>query len=139
MAEHDLIVNTFAPRRWFVATVVVLGLCTACHHPAAPVIKTSAAAVGGTIAGIVEATGGTVVLNGRTVTAVDVTTGDRYETTTGTNGGYAINIPKGTYRLEVELRQGETLAEEPDATRVTNGAVDTGRDFDVTTQAAGRD
>ena len=130
MAEHDP--NVFTHRRWYTATVVVLVLCTACHHSAARAIKTSAAAVGGTIAGIVEVAGGTAVLNGRTVTAVDVTTGERYETTTGMNGGYTIDVPKGTYRLEVELREGETLDEEPTVTRVSNGAP---RDFDVTSQA----
>jgi hypothetical protein len=25
------------------------------------------------------------------------------------NGGYALQVPKGSYRLEVELRAGETL------------------------------
>jgi hypothetical protein len=139
MAQHHHFANKVTRRSWHAATVLVLGLCTGCRHSGAPIIKTSAAAVGGTIAGIVEATGGTAALNGRMVTAVNVTTGERYEATTGVNGGYTINVPNGIYRLEVELRDGETLAQEPDATRVTSGDLSTGRDFDVTKRAAGRD
>jgi hypothetical protein len=139
MAKHHHFANKFTRRRWHAATVLIMGLCAGCRHPSAPIIKTSAAAVGGTIAGIVEATGGAAVLNGRTVTAVNVITSERYETTTGMNGGYTINVPNGTYRLEVELRNGETLAQEPDATRVTSGGLNTGQDFDVTKRTAGPD
>ena len=89
--------------------------------------------VGGTIAGIVRATDGSVPLLTRKVTAVNASTGARFETTTGTNGGYTIKVPEpGHYRLEVELREGEVIAKGPSETDVNNGDLDPGRDFEIT-------
>lgn len=109
---------------------------TACH-PGAPVIKTSAVSVDGTIAGIVHASDNAIALNGRQVRAVNLDTGATYETTTGLNGGYSMKVPEGTYRLEVETRDGEKLARQPEQTRVDSGDLDEGRNFDlvVTTTA----
>ena len=88
---------------------------------------------GGTIAGIVRATGGSVPLVTRKVTAIHAATGARYETTTGANGGYTIKVPEtGRYRLEVELREGEVIAKGPEETDINNGDLDPGRDFEIT-------
>ena len=93
--------------------------------------------VGGTIAGIVRATDGAVPLVTRKVTAIHAETGERYETTTGVNGGYTIKVPQtGRYRIEVELRDGEAIAKGPEETDVNNGDLDPGRDFEITVAAA---
>ena len=84
-----------------------------------------------TIAGIVTASG-TTPLSGRKITAVNEATGSRYETSTADNGGYTLKVPSGTYRLDVELRQGESLEARPDATTSVNvGDVDASRNFVV--------
>ena len=89
---------------------------------------------GGTIAGIVRATSGSVPLPTRKVTAIHAPSGARYETTTGANGGYTIKVPhQGRYRIEVELRDGEAIAKRPDDTEINNGDLDPGRDFEITT------
>ena len=113
-----------------VSAVLVAG-AIAC---ARPVVDTGArpAGVGGTIAGSVTATGETTPLSGRKVTAINASTNVRFETSTGENGGYTLKVPAGTYRLEVELRQGETLSTQPDATDVSVGDIDSARDFVVT-------
>ena len=103
-------------------------------HPG-PVINTSPLHVGGTIAGVVTATKGTVALEGRTVTAIDVASGVRYDATTSVSGGYTIKVPEGTYRLELETRNGETLERKPAQTHINNGDLDSGRDFIVTASA----
>jgi hypothetical protein len=91
---------------------------------------------GGTIAGIVRATGGSVPLVTRKVTAIHEPSGARYETTTGVNGGYTIKVPhEGRYRIEVELRDGEAVAKRPDDTQINNGDLDPGRDFEITAAA----
>jgi hypothetical protein len=91
---------------------------------------------GGTIAGIVRATNGSVPLVTRKVTAIHAMSGARFETTTGTNGGYTIKVPEvGRYRLEVELREGEVIAKGPQETEVNNGDLDPGRDFEITVAA----
>jgi hypothetical protein len=95
--------------------------------------------VGGTIAGIVRATDGSVPLVTRKVTAIHESSGARFETTTGVNGGYTIKVPQeGRYRIEVELRDGEVIAKGPGETTVNNGDLDPGRDFEITVRATAR-
>ena len=102
-----------------------------------PVINTQPAQVGGTIAGIVKTADSSVAVPGRKVTVIEVRTGSRQETTTAANGGYTIQVPKGTYRIEIELRPGEALAKQPEETHVGNGDLDTTRDFVITVKAGG--
>jgi hypothetical protein len=93
---------------------------------------------GGTIAGIVRATDGSVPLSARKVTAINSKTGVRFETTTGINGGYTIKVPEeGRYRIEVELREGEVMSKGPEETEINNGDLDPGRDFEITVKARG--
>jgi hypothetical protein len=105
--------------------------------PARPVIDTGnrPAGVGGTISGIVRASDGVTVLSARKVTAIDVANGARFETSTATNGGYTVKVPGGTYRIELELRPGETVVSGPESTQVNVGDLDAGRDFVVSRQA----
>jgi hypothetical protein len=109
----------------------LLAVSVACRGP---VITTDPGLkAGGTIAGIVRATGGTIPLATRKVTVINQKTGDRFETTTGVNGGYTIKVPdEGRYRIEVELRQGEVVAKGPEETDINNGDLDPGRDFEIT-------
>jgi Carboxypeptidase regulatory-like domain len=121
--------------------VVLIGvlsiMAAACRGP---VITTDPGlSVGGTIAGIVRATEGSVPLVTRKVTVIHAASGARFETTTGANGGYTIKVPQeGRYRIEVELRDGEVIAKEPGETDVNNGDIDSGRDFEVTVRADAR-
>lgn len=120
--------STLFRRAAALALVVITGAC----HP--PVITTDPGiSAGGTIAGIVRATGGETPLVTRKVTAIEVKTGERFETTTGVNGGYTIKVPRqGRYRIEVELRDGEVIAKGPEETDINNGDLDPGRDFEIT-------
>lgn len=94
---------------------------------------------GGTIAGSVRATEGSVPLVTRKVTVIHVSTGARFETTTGITGGYTIKVPDvGRYRIEVELREGEVIVKGPGETDINNGDLDPGRDFEITVRPARR-
>lgn len=114
---------------------IVLGVAlltsVACHP--GPIIDTGPKppAVRGTIAGIVSSASN-AALPGRTVTAIDTVTGKRYEATTGTNGGYTVQVPEGTYRLEVQLRQGEQVTKQPGETKIDKSDLDPHRDFVIT-------
>ena len=119
---------------WFQSGLFRSGVLTsllaiACTH--GPVLDTGPrpAGVGGTIAGIVSGDGGAVSLSGRKVTAINDATGAKFEVTTATDGGYTIKVPTGTYRLEVEMRPGESLTKSPDPTQVNTGDLDPNRDF----------
>ena len=117
-------------RVWASAAAIVLAAACA---PGGPVIDTGTRpeGVGGTIAGNVRGTGDTVPLSGRKVTAINEATQARFETTTGTSGGYTLKVPAGKYRLELELRDGEAFETRPDATDVSVGDIDSARDFVV--------
>jgi hypothetical protein len=82
----------------------------------------------GTISGTVKSSAGTP-LDGRRVSAIEIATEMRYDATTATNGGYTIKVPLGNYRLEVELRGGEQLAQQPEQTHITTADVDAQMNF----------
>ena len=86
-------------------------LSTACvTHGRAVIDPTSnVEGVGGTIAGAVRASGDTSPLSGRTVTATNEQSGATFAASTAINGGYTVKVPAGKYRLDVELRAGESL------------------------------
>jgi hypothetical protein len=109
----------------------VVVLLVACSASRGPVIgrgeKTPDA--GGTISGTVRAQEGNVPLAARKVTAVDVETGRRIETSTTTNGGYTMQVSPGHYRLEVELRSGESVATAPDEVHISRSDLDASRNF----------
>jgi hypothetical protein len=113
------------------AVLVLAGTLAACHHE--PLINTGErpAGVGGTISGLATSAGG-AALSARKVAAINTTTGARFEQSTAVNGGYTIQVPAGTYRLELEVRAGETIATQPDPTEVNVGDLDAQRDFVVT-------
>jgi hypothetical protein len=117
------------------ATFAVLTL-TACHP--GPIVNTEPNKVGGTIAGIVRATDGSIALTTRHITVVNTKTGEKFEGTTGPNGGYTIKVPEGTYHIDVEVRDGEMVSKQPDDTQINNGDLDSGRDFEITVRRAAR-
>jgi hypothetical protein len=88
--------------------------------------------VGGSISGRVVTVGDAAALSGRKVTAINLETNRRYEVSTSTNGGYTVRVPVGTYRVEVELRAGETLASQPEpAVEIDRGDLDGARNFEI--------
>ena len=113
-----------------VATSLSIGCVT--HGRAVVDTRARPEGVGGTIAGMVTASGTTTPLSGRKVTAVNEETGQRFEVSTAENGGYTVKVPAGKYRLDVELRAGETFEVRPDPTDVNVGDLDPGRDFVLT-------
>ncbi|HEY2431781.1 MAG TPA: carboxypeptidase-like regulatory domain-containing protein [Vicinamibacterales bacterium] len=91
----------------------------------------------GTIAGIVRGPGD-VALAGRTVEIVNVATGERQSTTTIENGGFSIELPKGKYRLTVELHGGETVVKGPDVVDLDRGDIDSHVEFVVSSARSAR-
>jgi len=82
----------------------------------------------GTLSGNVRSSTGTP-LEGRRVSAIDMSNEVHYDVTTSKGGGYTIKVPPGRYRLEVELRGGDQLAKQPGQTTITVGDVDEELDF----------
>ena len=122
-------------KRMLAATFAILTLI-ACHP--GPTVNTEPNKVGGTIAGIVRATDGSMALTTRHITVVNTKTGEKFEGTTGPNGGYTIKVPEGTYHIDVEVHAGEMVSKKPDDTQINNGDLDSGRDFEITVRRAAR-
>ena len=85
----------------------------------------------GTIAGIVRGSENTGGIAGRTVEVVNVATGEKQSATTASNGGFTIQLPKGKYRLDLQLRAGETLVKRPDVVDLDRGDIDSHVEFVV--------
>ena len=64
-------------------------------------------------------------LPGRNVHAVDTVTGQRYSAVTGVTGGFSIKVPPGKYRLELELREQETVVQQPGIIDINKSDLDT--------------
>jgi carboxypeptidase family protein len=116
------------------AAIVLILVSAACGVARGPVVgrgDNKPTNVGGTISGIVRSADGGAPLEGRKVVAVSVETGQRLEATTAVNGGYTIKVPLGHYRLEVELRSGEVVTEQPDEVHISTSDIDAGRNFGI--------
>lgn len=127
-----LLAATFA-----VLSLALLTLSTAACHLGA-VINAEPQKVGGTIAGIIRATDGSMAPTTRKITIVNTKTGEKFEGTTGPNGGYTIKVPEGTYHIDVEVRDGEMVSKKPGDTQINSGDLDSGRDFEITVRRAAR-
>jgi len=112
---------------WVLALVLSSG-CIPARHGRPVVGGTVVPNPSGTVSGMVTSSAGTP-LEGRRVTAIDMATEQRYDATTATNGGYTIKVPPGRYRLEVELRGGDQLAQQPEQTHVNVGDLDAQLNF----------
>jgi hypothetical protein len=66
---------------------------------------------------------GSTAISGRTVEIVNTATGERRTVRTTDNGGFALAVPAGRYRLDLTLRDGETIVKRPEILDMESGAV----------------
>jgi hypothetical protein len=84
-----------------------------------------------TITGTVRGAEGGSPVSGRAVSAVDVKTGERRSVQTTSTGAFSIDLPAGQYRLDVEVRDGETVIKHPNVVDLDAGDVDSHVEFVV--------
>ena len=110
--------------------LAVLFLSGACQR-ANPVLddRPKPAAAQGTISGTIRVPEGSAPVGGRTVEIVNIATGERHSTMTGSSGGFTSQLPAGKYRLELALRDGETLVARPDVVNVDHSDADSHVEF----------
>lgn len=82
----------------------------------------------GTLSGMVRTTTGEP-LGGRQITITSLEGGAHYEARTTDSGGYTVQLPRGKYRVQVQLRGGESLKEGPTEVDLNSGDLDPRRDF----------
>lgn len=98
-------------------------MLSACSHPG-PVLDFGSRPplVGGTLAGIVSTTSSISVQN-RRVTVTDVQTAATYESVTDVDGGYTVQVPRGTYHIELALNARARSASGVPQTRISAKAI----------------
>lgn len=105
---------------------------TGCQRTAAanggPAVGSAAQA---TINGTVRGAEGGSPISGRTISIVDVKTGERRSAQTTSTGAFRIVLPVGQYRLDVDVRDGEAVLKHPDVVALDAGGVDSHVEFVV--------
>jgi hypothetical protein len=124
---------------WLLGVLVTVLSFAACR-PGTPVIDLGPKPVeaDGTISGTVRGPEGTSALDGRNVEVINVATGERQRTATNNAGGFTFKVKPGKYRVELTLRDGETLVKRPDVIEVHRSDVDAHADFVVGTSHVAR-
>jgi carboxypeptidase family protein len=126
------------------ATLLTVGLLILCSVNACqrgvPAIDTAPKAVqgDGTIAGTVRGGEGTSPVDGRTVEVINVDTGQRHRVSTTTTGSFSFKLHPGTYRVQLTLRDGESLVRQPGLIQLNTSDVESTADFVVGTVRVSR-
>ena len=112
--------------------VAIIG-AAGCWRRGVPIVDTAPkpAEPNGTISGNVRGPEGTSVIEGRAVEAINVATGERQHETTSSTGGFTFKLKPGKYRVEVSLREGESIIKGPGVINLDKSDVDAHADFIV--------
>ena len=112
------------------AMLVCLLIALACR-PGVPVIDTAPkpASPNGTISGIVSGPEGASPIVDRVVEVINVDTGERQQEKTSSTGGFTFKLKPGKYRVELTLREGESLTKRPGVIDLNKSDIDAHADF----------
>jgi hypothetical protein len=83
----------------------------------------------GTITGIIRGPEGRSAVAGRDVQVVNTETGAQHQARTGENGGFTIQVPAGKYRIDLPLKDGETLVKRPGIVSLDTAGIDSHIEF----------
>ena len=124
---------------WLTVGLLTLLSVTACRR-GVPIIDTAPRPVqaDGTISGTVRGPEGTSSLEGRLVEVVNVETGERQTATTNPAGGFSFKLKPGKYRVNLPLREGESLVRQPGVIDLNRSDVDAHADFVLGTPRVSR-
>ena len=123
---------------WLLAGIVALLYSGACRRGVPAVdLGPKPPAARGTITGLVHGPND-AALPGRTVEVVNVASGEKFTTQTVSNGGFTIELPKGKYRLDLQLRDGESIVKRPDVVDLDRGDIDSHIEFVVSPARSAR-
>lgn len=116
---------------WLLTGMAALVFIASCNHDI-PVIAvgpkpvTARATIYGVVRGPQDSPAGE-----RMVNVVNVATGQRREVQTSSSGAFTIEVPAGSYRLELALRDGERLVKGPGEMHLDSGEIKSHVEFVV--------
>jgi len=120
----------WAALTWLTVGLLALLTISACRR-GVPVLDARPAEAQGTISGTVRGPDSTGSSDGRVVEVVNVETNERQRVTTNDAGGFTFKVKPGNYRVELPLREGESLVRAPGVMRVNRSDLDAHADFIV--------
>jgi hypothetical protein len=123
---------------WFLSGMIIMALAVGCGRGAIIDTTPGPAQADGTISGTVRGPEGTSPIEGRTVDAIEVETGQRHRAVTNNAGGFTMKVPPGKYRVELTLIEGEVLVRKPGVINVNRSDVDAHADFVIGTSRVAR-
>jgi hypothetical protein len=98
---------------WLTVGILALLMTTACRRSVDIDTAPQPSAADSTLTGTVRGSLGTSPMDGRRVEVVNVNTGERQRGTINGSGGFSFKLPPGKYRVELALRDGESLVRQP--------------------------
>jgi carboxypeptidase family protein len=114
-----------------VLAALVAVIAAGCHGEAVIDTTPKRTDAAGTISGTVRGPEGTSPIEGRTVEVVNIETGERQHVNTNSAGGFTFKVKPGRYRLELQLRDGESIIKQPGVLQINSSDVDANRDIVV--------
>ena len=90
------------------------------------------------LSGTVRGPAGASPAGSRTVEVINVTTGERQRTSTSNGGSFTFKLKPGQYRVELTLRDGESLVKQPGVIDVNRSDGDAHADFVVRASGVAR-
>jgi Carboxypeptidase regulatory-like domain len=120
----------WAPGVWLAAGLISLLAIGGCRR-GVPVVDPSGGlpAAEGTISGTVRGPESVSAIEGRIVEIVNLETNERQRASTNSAGGFTFKVRPGRYRVELTLRDGESLVKQPGIMNVNKSDVDAHADF----------
>jgi hypothetical protein len=124
---------------WLAAGLVALALAGGCGR-AVPTADASQgpAVTEATISGTVRGRESASSIDGRIVEAVNLATHERQRVTTNRAGRFTFKVRPGQYRVEVALRDGESVVSQPGVMQVSGSHADAHADFVIGTARVSR-
>jgi hypothetical protein len=115
---------------WLTVGVAVLVTMAGCRS-GTPILDPGPkpAQAEGTISGTVRGPESVSAIEGRIVEVVNLETNERQRVTTNNAGGFTFKVKPGRYRVELTLREGESLVKQPGVMNVNRSDVDAHADF----------
>jgi hypothetical protein len=114
-------------------TIGLLALVLIAGCDRVPIVNAGHESVPGqsTLSGNVRGPESVAALEGRVVEVVNVDTNERLRSTTNHTGTFVFKVKPGKYRVELSLRDGESLVRSPGVMEVSRTDVDSHADFIV--------
>lgn len=121
---------TWAAGLWLAVGLISLLAIGGCRR-GVPVIDPSGglASAEGTISGTVRGPESAAAIEGRIVEVINLETNERQRASTNSAGGFTFKVKPGRYRVELTLRDGESLVKQPGVMTVNKSDVDAHADF----------